>query len=105
MTLKKLIQEMHAYNRTVAQASECDAWQDFVADCFSRYEVGPWDDVAQDVQAVEGFVDYWLDVPKGANYDYDARTGARQEEAESSTVEEFIAAFQSACVEFAAEKR
>ena len=103
MTLNKLIQEMRAYNRTVAQDRECDAWQDFVVECFSRYEVGPWEGLAQDVPAVEGFVDYWLNVPKGANYDYDAGTGARQEAAESLTVAAFIVAFEKAGAGIGAE--
>ena len=105
MTLDELIQEMRAYNRTVAQDSECDAWQDFVVECFSRYEVGPWDDAVPEVQAAQGFVDYWLDVPKGANYDYDAGTGARQEAAESPTVEAFMVAFEKAGADFIAESR
>ncbi|WOJ89840.1 hypothetical protein RZS28_00555 [Methylocapsa polymorpha] len=99
MTLHKLIQEMHSYNRTVAQDGECDAWQDFMVECFSRYEVGPWDEVAEDVQAAEGFADYWLDVPKGTSYDYSAGTGARLEADESFTVEEFIVAFEKAGVD------
>ncbi|WP_156964603.1 hypothetical protein [Methylocapsa aurea] len=105
MTLNRLIQEMRGYNRTVAQDGECDAWRDFVVECFCRFEVGPWDDLAYDVQAEEGFVDYWLDVPKGGNYDYDAKTGARQESAEATTVETFIVEFESASVDFVAEKR
>jgi hypothetical protein len=103
MTLSELIKEMRAYNRTVAQDGECDAWRDFIVDCFSRYEVGPWDDVVQDVQAVEGFVDYWLDVPNGANYDYNSRTGARQDSSEFPTVETFIAASEKASSSFVTE--
>ena len=44
ITLKIVAAEMRDYNRRVARGCECAAWQDFVADCFMRYDVAPWED-------------------------------------------------------------
>jgi hypothetical protein len=78
-TLKIITAEMRDYNSHVAHGSECAAWQDFVADCFMRYDVAPWEDMAGEIEPVQDGVDYWLLVASGKNYEYDARSGARLE--------------------------
>jgi hypothetical protein len=50
ITLKILAAEIRDYNRRVAPGSECAAWQDFVADCFMRYDVAPWEDAAEEIE-------------------------------------------------------
>ena len=52
ITLKIVAAEMRDYNRRVAPGSECAAWQDFVADCFRRYDVAPWEDAAEEIEAL-----------------------------------------------------
>ena len=78
-TLKNITAEMLDYNRHVAPERECAAWLDFVADCFMRYDVAPWEDAAEEIEPVQDGIDYWLRVASGKNYDYDERTGARLE--------------------------
>lgn len=79
VTLDKIAAAMTDFNRRVAPGGECAAWEDFVADCYERYDVAPWDDAAENVALVQDFVDYWLRVSRGENYEYDAKTGARLE--------------------------
>lgn len=79
MTLKIVAAEMRDYNRRVAPGSECAAWQDFVADCFRRYDVAPWEDAVEEIEPVQDGVDYWLRITSGGNYEYNAETGARLE--------------------------
>jgi hypothetical protein len=77
MTLKIVAAEMRDYNRRVAPGSDCAAWQDFVADCFMRYDVAPWEDAAEDIEPVQEGVDYWHRIASGENCQYHAATGAR----------------------------
>ena len=63
ITLKIVAAEMRDYNRLVAPGSECAAWQDFVADCFRRYDVAPWEDAAEEIEPVQDGVNYWLVSP------------------------------------------
>lgn len=77
ITLKIVAAEMRDYNRRVAPGSECAAWQDFVADCFMRYDVAPWEDAAADIEPVRKAVDYWHRIASGGNCQYHAATGAR----------------------------
>ncbi len=79
ITLKIVAAEMQDYNRRVARGSECAAWQDFVADCFTRYDVAPWEDAAEEIEPVQDGVNYWLRIASGENYEYNAETGARLE--------------------------
>jgi hypothetical protein len=79
MTLKIVTAEMRDYNRRVAPGSECAAWQDFVADCFMRYDVAPWEDAAEDIEPVQEGVDYLHRIASGENYEDHAATGARLE--------------------------
>jgi len=79
VTLKIVAAEMRDYNRRVAPGSECAAWQDFVADCFMRYDVAPWEDAAEDIEPVQEGVDYWHRIASGENCQYHAATGVRLE--------------------------
>ena len=79
ITLKIVAAEMRDYNRRVAPGSECAAWQDFVADCFRRYDVAPWEDAAEEIEPVQDGVNYWLRIASGENYEYNTETGARLE--------------------------
>lgn len=62
MNLAYIHSRMVAVNKAVAYGSECEEWGDFVADCFDRFGIGPWDDEAVDVTVPEEFAVYWLDV-------------------------------------------
>jgi hypothetical protein len=77
ITLKIVAAEMRDYNSRVAPGSECAAWQDFVADCFMRYDVAPWEEAAEEIEPVQEGVNYWLRIASGENYEYHAATGAR----------------------------
>jgi hypothetical protein len=79
ITLKIVAAEMRDYNRRVAPGSECAAWQDFVADCFMRYDVAPWEHAAEEIEPVQEGVNYWLRIASGENDEYHAATGARLE--------------------------
>jgi hypothetical protein len=79
ITLKIVAAEMRDYNRRVAPRSECAAWQDFVADCFMRYDVAPWEHAAEEIEPVQEGVNYWHRVACGENYEYHAATGGRLE--------------------------
>jgi hypothetical protein len=79
VTLKIVATEMRDYNRRVAPGSECAAWQDFVADCFMRYDVAPWEDAAEEIEPVQEGVDYWIRIASGENCEYHSATGARLE--------------------------
>lgn len=75
MTLDQITIEMKSYNGAVAYGSECNAWQDYHADCHEIIGVGPQDDEADDMIVPEEFADYWLKVARGESADYDAETG------------------------------
>lgn len=77
MNLKIVAAEMRNYNSRVAPGSECAAWQDFVADCFMRYDVAPWEDAAEGIEPVQLGVNYWHCIASGENSQYHAATGAR----------------------------
>jgi hypothetical protein len=62
---------MAAYNRQVAPGSECNAWQDFVAECHRNYFIAPWDDLAAITVVDSAFVGYWTVVAEGNSPDYD----------------------------------
>ncbi len=79
MTIKQIHDAMHAYNQSVAYGSECNAWQDFVADCHDRVGFGPWSDSASETDAPDDFAEYWLDVANGNSSDFIAETGSRVE--------------------------
>lgn len=71
-TLKTVYDSMHYFNRFAAPGSECVAWGDFIANCYDRYEMAPWDERAEEVEPVQDFVDYWLGVAEqraGSEYD------------------------------------
>lgn len=76
-TLDAIYTSMKRYNNTVAFGSECNAWQDFVADCFSQLGFAPWADEHWPNEMPEDFAAYWLDVSSSNSRDYDAETGAR----------------------------
>jgi hypothetical protein len=71
--------QAHPGARQLFVGSEYAAWQDFVADCFRRYDVAPWEDAAEEIEPVQDGVDYWLRITSGGNYEYNAETGARLE--------------------------
>jgi hypothetical protein len=77
ITLKIVAAEVRDYNSRVAPGSECAAWHDFVADCFMRYDVAPWEEAAEEIEPVQEGVNYWLRIASGENYEYHAATGAR----------------------------
>jgi hypothetical protein len=58
---------MRDYNRERAPGSECNAWQDYVAD-LAKLD-------SDDAQAITDFADYWLLVADGECADYDLETG------------------------------
>jgi len=71
MKLSEIHDKMHDYNNKVAYGSECNAWGDFVNDSYEQYGVGPWDDRADQIIVSRRFADYWLDVSRMGNADYD----------------------------------
>jgi hypothetical protein len=77
-TISKITNEMKLYNRFAAPGSECNAWQDFHADCHARFGFGPDDDAARCLIAPEDFVEYWLAVVNDKSDDYEPETGARK---------------------------
>lgn len=71
---------MKAYNSRVAYGSECQAWQEFVADTYRVIGMAPWDDRNADPETAvpRNFLRFWGDVAEGkdcSTYDWD--TGAR----------------------------
>lgn len=74
-TLKSVHDEMLRFNAYAAPGSECNAWQDFVADSFKEYGVGPWSDAAHDIEVSRAFAVYWTDVALGVAGPYDENGG------------------------------
>ena len=78
-TLDLISDEVRGYNRVVAYGSECNAWQDFVADCYKQYGIAPWDDAAADTKVSDDFADYWIGVASGNSNDYAENGGRRHD--------------------------
>lgn len=76
MTLQDLTDFMRRYNRFAAPGSECNAWQDYVQDCYTIYLVPPWHE--EELEVSEPFAEHWLRVAAGQHEDYDPETGARR---------------------------
>ena len=76
-TLETIHKTMKRYNNAAAYGSECNAWQDFVADCYDRFGFAPWADAHWDDVMPEDFSAYWTSVAAGECPDYDADTGRR----------------------------
>lgn len=74
-TLNTIHDIVRAYNRQAAPGSECNAWQNFVSDTYSRFGIAPWNDGAFDIEVPKDFADYWSEVAAGESADYDAETG------------------------------
>lgn len=74
-TLKQIHDAMWRYNQAVAYGSECNAWADFVADCYTQLGVAPWTE--SDGAAPSDFVEYWQAVADGKSDDYTVGTGDR----------------------------
>lgn len=80
LTLADVHAEMKRYNRSVAPGSECNAWQDFVADSYATHKCAPWVDAADDVMPEFTWIAFWVDVARGnMSSRYDAETGASAE--------------------------
>ena len=89
-SLTEISDLMAEYNRDVAPGSECSAWQDYVADCWSELGCGPGghgpasgDGTATayldgGVYPPETFREYWLAVAAGKSTDYNGDTGDRE---------------------------
>jgi len=77
MKLHELNAIMNAYDNTVAYGSECNAWQDFVADCFDMLGTAPFSDANRNDPVPDEMEEYWTDVADGCSDDYDAHTGTR----------------------------
>lgn len=73
ITLIDLHQAMHKYSQAVMYGSECNAWQDFVRNCYEQLGHAPWRDDGGLVP--QEFGEYWSAVANGASPDYDADTG------------------------------
>lgn len=76
MTYEDITAAVKAYNASVAYGSECNAWQDYVADVFQRTGDTPWSEEISEDEADDDFAAYWLAVASGESDDYDAETGA-----------------------------
>jgi hypothetical protein len=72
MTLQELREIMETYNRDVAPGSECNAWGDFVEDCYDKLGCSPWDDNRQTEELDRDFAAYWVRVAAVENEDYNA---------------------------------
>lgn len=79
---------MHRYNNSVAYGSECNAWQDYVEDCYQATGRAPWAEwqdaegefsTVAEMDASDEFAAYWLAVATGESSDYVADSGARVE--------------------------
>lgn len=79
MKLETIYTGMKRFNASAASGSECNAWQDFVADCFQRFNFAPWADAHWDDEMPTDFAQYWTKVACGDCEDYNAETGARNE--------------------------
>ena len=79
MTLEQVHDAMKRYNGAVAYGSECNAWQDFVADCYDRLGHAPWADAHWSKPVPTDFAEYWQEVAGGQSDAYVATNGARVE--------------------------
>lgn len=82
--LQTITAAMQSYNRSVAYGSECNAWQDFHADCHAQLGHGPTDEwfadddfhAAGDLDVSDDFAAYWLAVAEGRSEAYNPETGS-----------------------------
>lgn len=89
-TLRDITDLMREYNDAVeTKRGECDAWRDYVEDCWATLACGPdghgapsddgtatkWQD--DGVLLPFTFADYWFDVAQGRSDDYSPETGER----------------------------
>lgn len=56
---------MRAFNREAAPGSECQEWQDYVADCDRRYGAPPWKLIERRVVVDPDFISYWMTIAVG----------------------------------------
>ncbi len=76
ITLADLTVKMREYNRSAAPGSECNAWQDYIADAVELCGCAPWDCDYEDANVPRDFGWYWLSVAEGKSGEYEAATGA-----------------------------
>lgn len=77
MTLDTLTGEMRRYNMGGAPGSECAAWQDYHADCYSVLGHGPSDDAHADDIVPEDFATYWYVIASSSGGDVYDEAGQR----------------------------
>lgn len=68
MKLSELNELMADYNGQVAYGSECMAWADFVADCYERLGLAPWNARAINTDVPQDMAEYWIDVTTNSDY-------------------------------------
>ena len=70
MKLKEINEALVFFNREVSPGSECEAWGDFVAECYKNFGIAPWDDGADAVEVPLDMSAYWLSITRFENDDY-----------------------------------
>lgn len=80
MKLEDIYIAMNRYNGHVAYGSECNAWHDFVEDCYKTLGHAPWNDEHWNDEVSECFGPYWLEVANGESPYYDSETGVRRDD-------------------------
>jgi hypothetical protein len=76
-TIDAIYTSMKRFNNAAAPGSECNAWQDFVAESYNRLGFAPWADEHWQDELPDEFATYWQEVANGECSDYAADTGAR----------------------------
>lgn len=67
MKLYALKKEIWPWNQEQAFGSETGLWGDFVADCYARLGMAPWDDEAGITDVPEDMAEYWRDAIQDVN--------------------------------------
>lgn len=76
-TLQMICDAMDKYNRAAdAPDKECAAWKSFINDCYTCYNIYPWDEFAANIEPTQNFSDYWFSVARGENASWDPETGS-----------------------------
>lgn len=70
MNLRQLRTIMANYDCNNAFGAYCDAWVDFVGDCYDTFGFAPWDERAGNTEVPEEMLAYWLDVANDVVDDY-----------------------------------